>query len=143
MKNRTIYLVAFLFTGIIAFYSCKKDEKNNVRDLLVNKVWLYDTLTISDLNDEGLLLVAAFMHLGFAGGEFDFKNDGTYTIDADIGTENGTWELKDNNTLIMDGEDEMEILTISDTHLELKSILEGVIFTTPYSGYVILKFNAL
>ena len=143
MKNKTIYLLGFLIISIIAFYSCKKEENNNTRDLLVNKIWLYDSLTVSDLNDEGLLIVAAFMHLGFAGGEFDFKNDGTYTIETDIGTENGTWELKDNNILIMDGDDEMEILTINDNHLELKSILEGVIFTTPYSGYVILKFDAL
>ena len=142
MKNKTIYLLALLLTGVIVFYSCQKDEKSNVRDLLVGNIWQYDSLTVSDINDDGLVIAAALMHMGFAGGEFDFKSDGTYTLHSDLTSENGTWELADNKTLIMDGEDEMEILTIDNSHLEFKVVMEGEIFTIPYSGYVILKFNA-
>ncbi len=142
MKNRKIYLIAILLLGVIAFYSCQKDETNSVKDILVGNIWQYDSLTVSDVNDVGLVLTASFMHMGYAGGEFNFKSDGTYTLSSDLINENGTWELIDDKTLVMDDDDEMEILTISDSHLEFKVIMEGTFLTIPFSGYAILKFDA-
>jgi len=47
MKNRTLFFLVLLLAGITGFYSCEKDKDNtNVRELIVNNIWAYDTLEV-------------------------------------------------------------------------------------------------
>jgi hypothetical protein len=147
MKNKTILFLALLLAGIIGFYSCEKDgETSSVSLLLVNNTWTYDTLEISDLNNSGLLIAAAFTHLAYEGSEYDFTSGGNYTLTSDLVNESGTWELVDNKTIIMDkgtpDEFELEIVQIDNTMAKLKIHVEGDFFGTPVSGDVILVFMA-
>ncbi len=138
--------MVLLLAGIIGFYSCEKDEETvNVRDLIVNNVWAYDTLEVSDLTNTGLLIAAAFTHLVYEESEYDFNDNGTYTLTSSLIDEDGTWELVDNNKLIMDkgteDETELEIVQIDNTIAKLKMSVEGDFFGTPVSGDVILIFR--
>lgn len=147
MKNRTLIFLLILLAGIIGFYSCEKDEgKDSVRDLMVNNIWAYDTLEVSDLTNSGLVIAAAFTHLVYENSEYDFNDNGTYTLTSDLVDEDGVWELVDNKTIIMDkgtdDEVELEILEIDNTILKLKLSVEGNFFGTPVSGDVILIFRA-
>jgi|GEM_PF-5580496 len=147
MKNRALFYLGILLAGIIGFCSCEKDkETDSVRDLMVNNIWAYDTLEVSDLTNAGLLIAAAFTHLVYENSEYDFKDNGTYTLTSDLVDEDGTWELVDNKTIITDkgteDEAELEILQIDNTIAKLKLSVEGDFFGTPVSGDVILIFRA-
>ena len=147
MKNRTLFFLVLLLAGITGFYSCEKDkDTTNVRELIVNYIWAYDTLEVSDLTNTGLLIAAAFTDLVYEESEYDFSDDGTYTLTSDLIEEDGTWELVNNKTLVMDkgtdDETELEILQIDNTTSKLKMHVEGDFFGTPVSGDVILVFKA-
>lgn len=147
MKNRISILLVILLAGIIGFYSCEKDDEGtSIRDLMVGTVWVYDTLEISDLTNEGLLIAAAFTHWAYEGCEYDFNDNGTYTLISDLVDEDGTWELIGSKILLMDkgteDEAELEILEIDIQAVRLKLHLEGDFFGTPVLGDVILKFRA-
>jgi len=147
MKNRTFILLVILLAGIIGFHSCEKDDgKSSVRDLMVNNIWAYDTLEVSDLTNAGLVIAAAFTHVVYEGSEYDFSDNGTYTLTSDLIDEDGTWELVNDKTIIMDkgtdDEEELEILQIDNTTAKLKLFVEGNFFGTPVSGEVTLIFRA-
>ncbi len=147
MKNKISLLFIPLFAGVLFFQSCEKDEKTvSKKDLLVNHVWVYDSLLVSDINDAGLVIVAALMHMTYKNGELDFSNDGTYTLDSDITNQNGVWELVNNNKVVFDKatDDEMEwtIVKINSSEAHFKMHVEGDFFSTPYEGDITLKFKA-
>ncbi len=147
MKNTVTVLLVVMLAGTIGFYSCEKDKSGtSVRDLMVGTTWVYDTLEITDLNNDGLLIAAAFTHLAYEGSEYDFNDDGTYTLISDLVDVDGNWELLDSKILLMDKgtEDEMqlEILEIDIQTARLKLHLEGDFLGTPVSGDVILIFRA-
>ncbi|MFO7656211.1 MAG: hypothetical protein R6W78_04025 [Bacteroidales bacterium] len=144
MKNRAIILFIALLAGIIAFYSCTKEDRDNTLDLLLNNTWVYDSLAVSDPENSMLMIAATFTHLGFKGNEYDFSSDGNYTVKSDMLNEGGIWELSENKLIMDKGtEDEMEleILAINSSIVEFKLPMEGEIFSVPFSGYVILKFQ--
>lgn len=98
------------------------------------------------MTNAGLLIAAAFTDLVYEESEYDFSDDGTYTLTSDLIEEDGTWELVNNKTLVMDkgtdDETELEILQIDNTTSKLKLHVEGDFFGTPVSGDVILVFKA-
>jgi hypothetical protein len=67
-------------------------------------------------------------------------------IESPYRNENGTWNLPDNKTLLMDegtaDEVEYDILYISDSGLELKFGMEGEFLGIPFSGNIKWIFNA-
>ncbi|MBN2610709.1 MAG: hypothetical protein JXB00_04055 [Bacteroidales bacterium] len=145
MKNRTIFFALAFVALIIAFSACEKEEKNNTLDLLVNNVWVYDSLTVSDEESEGLVIAAAFLHYGFNDCEFDFSSDGSYTVNSELINNAGVWELSGNSLILDKGtedEMEMEILSLNDETGEFKVPLEGDFFTIPFNGYATLIFNS-
>ena len=147
MKNKTFYFLVVILAGILGFYSCEKTEEgSNVRDLIVNNTWVYDTLEISDLTNTGLVLAATFTHLAYAGSEYDFKDDGTYTLTSDLANIDGTWELVEDKTIITDkgteNEEELQIIEINSTEAKLSIHVEGSFFGTPISGDVVLIFKS-
>jgi hypothetical protein len=147
MKKSAYLFLVLLLAGIIGFYSCEKDEEGtSISDLLVGTTWVYDTLEVSDLTNSGLLIAAGFTHLAYESSEYDFLDNGTYTLTSDLINEDGTWELVESKLLIMDKgtEDEMqlEIIEIDMQHIKLKLHVEGDFFGTPVSGDVFLIFNA-
>lgn len=147
MKNSTFTFLVILLAGIIGFYSCEKDEEGtSIRDLMVGTTWVYDTLEVSDLTNSGLLIAAGFTHLAYENSEYDFLDNGTYTLTSDLINEDGIWELVDSKLLIMDKgtEDEvrLEIIEIDIQTVKLKLHVEGDFLGIPVSGDVFLIFRA-
>ncbi len=147
MKNKLFLLLIPLLAGVLFFQSCEKDDKTvSKKELLVNHVWEYDSMQVSDMNDAGLLFAAAVLHLSYEDGELDFENDGTYNLTSSLTSLSGVWELVNNKTIIFDKEtdDEMEweIVKINSSEAHFKMHLEGDFFSTPYEGDVTLKFKA-
>ncbi len=149
MKRNALLILIIVAATLAGFYSCEKDKDGDktTAELLTSKTWAYDTLEISDVNDVGLVLAAAFLHLGYSDAEYVFHSDGTYTLTTLVaGVINGTWELPDDNTLLMDkgtqDEMEFEILLLTSTKCNLDLYTEGNFLGTDYAGDVILKFSA-
>jgi hypothetical protein len=147
MKNKLSLFIVPLFAGMLFFISCEKDDKTvSKKDLLVNHVWEYDSLQVSDINNAGLLFTAAAFHMSYQNGEMDFNNDGTYDLTSSIISLSGVWELVNNKTIILDKatDDEMvwEILTINSSEAHFKMHVEGDFFSTPYEGDITLLFKA-
>jgi hypothetical protein len=147
MKKSAYIFLVILLACITGFYSCEKDEGGtSISDLLVGTTWVYDTLEVSDLTNSGLLIAAGFTHLAYESSEYDFLDNGTYTLTSDLVNEDGTWELVDSKLLIMDKgtEDEMqlEIIEIDIQRARLKLHVEGDFFGTPVSGDIFLIFKA-
>ena len=139
--------MVLMLAGITGFYSCEKDEETTgTRDLIVNNIWAYDSLEVSDTSNTGLLLAAVFTHEVYKDSEYDFSDDGTYTLTSSQIDKDGTWELIDNKVLLMDkgteDEAELEILQLDNTIAKLSMHAEGNFFGLPFSGQVILLFKA-
>ncbi len=147
MKNKFSLIIIALFAGVLFFQSCEKDDKTvSKKDLLVSHVWGYDSLEVSDMDDEGLVFSAALLHLVYQNGVLEFNNDGTYNLNSDLTNIDGVWELASNNIVIFDKatDDEMEwtIVKINSSEAHFKMHLEGEMFSTPYEGDVTLQFKA-
>ena len=142
MKNKSLFLIGMVITAVIAFYSCSKDKDNlsdeEMKNFITSNTWAYDTLEISNENDIGLIFAALAYQMVYDGGEYEFDNDGTYTLTSTLaGTMNGDWEIQDGKMIMDQGtgdEATYEVLTVNNSKLDLKFVLEGS------TGYLILKF---
>ena len=99
-KSSLLINIALAVLMISALSSCKKDSF----EILSGSVWSFsDFTTTSDNSDIQSLM--AFGKAALTDGTLSFFDDGTYeltspVLEANSGTETGTWELEGNSLII-------------------------------------------
>ena len=126
---------AFLvLTALLATSGCSLFTPN-YDDLLTDHVWNFDKVTTNSTNEtvQGIVaLTGALM----TGATLEFYTDGTYTITIMDEEDHGTWDLiNDDEVLLMDG-DEMIIIELSKDEL----ILEGEEVDNEYGTYKVTLY---
>jgi hypothetical protein len=121
MKILTKISYLFLITlFLFATASCEKDKEDlPVDELLMSHSWKWNKMTTTSTN-ENIQNTVALVNALMTGATLEFSDDGTFTITALNTSDDGTWELPDDETLFMD-DDEMTITKLTDSEL----ILEG------------------
>ena len=126
MKKLSKFFPPVLFLAI-ALIGC---EKLSDEELLTDHIWRWDKITSTSTNIDIQNIVTVTNAL-MTGATIEFRIDGTFTLTALNDTEDGTWELTDDNdTLILDGE-EMTIVKLTKDEL----VLEGEEVDDEYGIY--------
>ncbi len=126
MKKLSKFFSPVLFLTL-ALSGC---EKLSDEELLTDHIWRWDKITSTSTNTDIQNLVTVTNAL-MTGATIEFRIDGTFTLTALNDSEDGTWELTDDNdTLILDGE-EMTIVKLTKDEL----VLEGEEVDDEYGIY--------
>jgi len=124
-----VILLAFLASSGCSLF------KASYEDLLTDHIWNFDKITTNSTNEtvQGIVaLTGAFM----TGATLQFYTNGTYTITIMDESENGTWNLiNDDEVLLMDS-DEMIIIELSKDEL----IIEGEEVDNEYGTYKVTMY---
>ncbi len=140
---KSLLLLAVAISAL-TLVSCSEDDDDGpsgVSGTLVGS-WESASVTIDEITVNGQDLVAYLQGIGFpqelidffeaglAEGteesfaiDLEFRADGTYTATDETGSENGTWELTNGDTVILfdkgtENEFEMTIVSLTDTRFE-------------------------
>jgi hypothetical protein len=109
--------------------------KASYEDLLTDHIWNFDKITTNSTDEtvQGIVaLTGAFM----TGATLQFYTNGTYTITIMGESENGTWNLiNDDEVLLMDS-DEMIIIELSKDEL----IMEGEEVDDESGTYTVIMY---
>ena len=122
MIMRTLLKISFVLLVALSLFTtegCKKEDNLPVDELLMSHPWKWNKMTTTSTN-ENIQNTVAFVNALMTGAILEFADDGTFTITALNTSDDGTWELMDDETLLMDT-DEMNITKLTDSEL----ILEG------------------
>lgn len=134
MKKLTRFIFPIIL-GVILFslYGCKKLSDD---ELISNHIWKWDKMTTNSTNED-IKTWVAFSNALMAGGVFDFKPDGTYTITVSAFSyeDSGTWELLSSKKMKMD-DDEMDIIKLTKDEL----VLGGQETHTEYGTYSVTMY---
>jgi hypothetical protein len=126
MKKLSKFFSSVLFLTL-ALSGC---EKLSDEELLTDHIWRWDKITSTSTNTDIQNIVTVTNAL-MTGATIEFRIDGTFTLTALNDSEDGTWELTDDNdTLILDGE-EMTIVKLAKDEL----VLEGEEVDDEYGIY--------
>ena len=126
MKKLSKFFFPVLFLTL-ALSGC---EKLSDEELLTDHIWRWDKITSTSTNTDIQNIVTVTNAL-MTGATIEFRIDGTFTLTALNDSEDGTWELTDDNdTLILDGE-EMTIVKLTKDEL----VLEGEEVDDEYGIY--------
>src|SRR4030042_4655996 len=126
MKKLSKFFSSVLFLTL-ALSGC---EKLSDEELLTDHIWRWDKITSTSTNTDIQNIVTVTNAL-MTGATIEFRIDGTFTLTALNDSEDGTWELTDDNdTLILDG-DEMAIVKLTKDEL----VLEGEEVDDEYGIY--------
>ncbi|OFY81479.1 MAG: hypothetical protein A2V46_01675 [Bacteroidetes bacterium RBG_19FT_COMBO_42_7] len=126
MKKLSKFFSSVLFLTL-ALSGC---EKLSDEELLTDHIWRWDKITSTSTNTDIQNIVTVTNAL-MTGATIEFRIDGTFTLTALNDSEDGTWELTDDNdTLILDGE-EMTIVKLTKDEL----VLEGEEVDDEYGIY--------
>jgi hypothetical protein len=128
MKNLKILLYPLAFILLISFTGC---EKLSNEELLTDHVWKFKEIT-TDSNNETVIGLIALTNALMTGATLEFFSDGTYALTAGSSTDDGTWNLVDDNTLMMDT-DEMDIVKLTKDEL----VLGGETVSNDYGTYTV------
>jgi len=124
--SRFFYLVTVLFLTL-ALSSC---DKLSDEELLTDHIWRWNKIT-STLTNTDIQNSVTVTNALMADATIEFRIDGTFTLTALNDSEEGTWELTDDNDiLILDGE-EMTIVKLNKDEL----VLEGEEVDDKYGIY--------
>ncbi len=130
MKNlaKNSYLITALF--LVFTFSFSGCEKLSDEELLTAHPWRWDKMTTTSTNENIIGYVAVFNTL-MAGATFEFHSDGTYSLTALNKTDDGTWELGDDKSILLLDGNEMTILKLTKDEL----VLEGKDVYAEYGIY--------
>ncbi|MEE4214231.1 MAG: hypothetical protein V2I34_04145 [Bacteroidales bacterium] len=109
--------------------------KASYDDLLTDHIWNFDKITTNSTDEtvQGIVaLTGAFM----TGATLQFYTNGTYTITIMGESENGTWNLIDDDEVLLMDSDEMIIIELSKDEL----ILEGEEVDNEYGTYSVTMY---
>jgi len=126
MKKLSKFFFPVLFLTL-ALSGC---EKLSDEELLTDHIWRWDKITSTSTNTD-IQNIVTVTNAPMTGATIEFRIDGTFTLTALNDSEDGTWELTDDNdTLILDGE-EMTIVKLTKDEL----VLEGEEVDDEYGIY--------
>lgn len=129
LKKIPYLLLIALF--LFASEGCKKDNDDlPVDELLMSHIWKWDKMTTTS-TDEYIQNLVTLTNALMTGATLEFFDDNTFTITLQNTSDDGTWELIDNETVLMDS-DEMTISKITDSEL----IFEGEEETEEHGTYI-------
>lgn len=133
---KSLKVVIVIFSAIILFAGCKKDEDKSNKDMLVNKTWINTALTVDPPIQFGDLTITDLFNQAFYACSKDdtqqFKDNGQYIFDEntvkcdpnDPQTVTGTWVLNPTETVITItafGETiSYDIISITDNEIKYK-----------------------
>ncbi|MDT8402513.1 MAG: hypothetical protein RQ743_12530 [Bacteroidales bacterium] len=117
IRNFTAYLV--LLAAILASGGCDIFKPSN-DDLLTDHIWNFDRITTTSTNEtvQGIVTFANAMMIGST---LQFHTDGTYTITMGDETDDGTWNLINDDEVLMMDTDEMIVIKLTKDELVLES----------------------
>jgi len=127
LKKISYILMVSLFLFITS--SCEK-EKLSKEELLTNHIWKWNKMITSSEN-ENIQDIVTLVNALMTGATLEFNDDGTYSLTALNTSDDGIWELLNDETLLMET-DEMTIKKLTDTEL----IMEGEEETEQYGSYL-------
>lgn len=123
-----------LIFSFIAVNSCDKLKQSEI-DLLLDHIWNWDTMTTTSTN-ENVQNIITLYNIFMTGATLQFHSDGTYTLTALEETDEGDWELiNDDEVLVMD-DDEMTIIKLTKDEL----VLEGEEVSNDYGTYSVTMY---
>jgi hypothetical protein len=126
---------AFLVLAALLATSGCNLFKASYDDLLTDHIWNFDKITTNSTDEtvQGIVaLTGAFM----TGATLQFYTNGTYTITIMGESENGTWNLIDDDEVLLMDSDEMIIIELSKDEL----ILEGEEVDNEYGTYSVTMY---
>lgn len=126
-----LFMLIFSF---VALNSCDK-LKQSERDLLLDHIWNWDKMTTTSTN-ENVQSIIALYNIFMTGATLQFHSDGTYTITMLDETDDGDWELINNDEVLMMDDDEMIIIKLTKDEL----VLEGEEVHNEYGTYSITMY---
>jgi len=126
-------LFIFIFS-FIAINSCDKLKQSEI-DLLLDHIWNWDKMTTTSTN-ENVQNIIALYNIFMTGATLKFHADGTYTITMLDETDDGDWELIDNDEVLLMDDDEMTIIKLTKDDL----ILQGEEVSNDYGTYSVTMY---
>lgn len=126
---------AFLVLAALLAASGCNLFKASYDDLLTDHIWNFDKITTNSTDEtvQGIVaLTGAFM----TGATLQFYTNGTYTVTIMGESENGTWNLIDDDEVLLMDSDEMIIIELSKDEL----ILEGEEVDNEYGTYTVTMY---
>jgi len=135
MKN--LAKISCLFTVLlcmVASSSCNKIELSKA-ELLTDHIWNWNKMTTNSSNEniQSLVLLANAL---MTGATMEFREDGTYTITILDTPEDGTWELIDNDEILMKDNDALTVIKLTEDEL----VFEGEDVDDEYGSYTVTMY---
>lgn len=127
-------MISGILTLLFILLSVTGCEKMSDEELLTSHVWKWDRMTTTS-TDENVLVIMAFANAIMTGATFEFLENGTYNLTATNYTDSGTWELIDDDTVLMDT-DEMTIVKLTKDEL----VLEGIEVDDELGAYSVTMY---
>lgn len=127
-------MISGILTLLFILLSVTGCEKMSDEELLTNHIWKWDRMTTTS-TDENVLVMIAFANALMTGATFEFLENGTYNLTATNYTDSGTWELLDDDTVLMDT-DEMTIVKLTKDEL----VLEGIEVDDELGAYSVTMY---
>jgi hypothetical protein len=118
---------------LVAANSCKKDKLSN-EELLTDHIWKWNkmTTTSADVDVQNMVTLANAL---MTGATMEFRADGTYTVTVLNNSQDGTWEMPDDNTVVTDG-DQMTLIKLTGDEL----VLEGEQVDNDLGAYTVVMY---
>jgi len=126
-------LSMFIFS-LIASVGCDKLKKSDI-DLLLDHIWNWDKMTTNSTNEMVQDLITLY-NIFMTGATLEFHSDGSYTLTMLDETDDGTWDLIDNDEVLLMDDDEMIIIKLTKDEL----VLEGEEVSNDYGTYSVTMY---
>jgi hypothetical protein len=135
MKNLAKISCLFaVLVCLIASSSCNKIELSKA-ELLTDHIWNWNKMTTNSTNEniQNIVLLANAL---MTGSTLEFRENGTYTITILDTPEDGTWELADNDEILMMDNDELTVIKLTENEF----VLEGDEVDEEYGSYKVTLY---
>lgn len=130
-KINKITVFTVVLTALLASGGCNIFKPNN-DDLLTDHLWKFDKITTTS-TDETIQSLVAFTGAMMTGATLEFHTDGTYTLSMAGEMEDGTWELIDDDEVLLMDTDELIIIKLTKDEL----VLESEVVNNEYGTYTV------
>lgn len=134
---KKVYKITALSLFVLSVIFSSGCEKMNMseEELLKDHIWNWVEMTTTSTNEDVQTIIALYNIL-MTGATLQFHSDGTYTISMFDESDEGDWELINNNEVLLMDSDEMTIIKLTKDEL----VLEGEEVSNDYGTYSVTMY---
>ena len=134
---KKLYKITALCLFVLSILASAGCEKMNMseEELLRDHIWKWVEMTTTSTN-ENVQSIIALYNILMTGATLQFHADGTYTISMLDETDDGDWELINNNEVLLMDDDEMAIIKLTKDEL----VLQGEEVSNDYGTYSVTMY---